>query len=209
MKKIILASASPRRMEILEKTGLKFKVDASGYEEKMKTCLRPQALARFLSKEKAKSVAAGYSNALVIAADTFVVFKGRLLGKPHTEEEAMRMLTALNGKAHTVITGFAIIDTDNGKIISRSAKTRVCFKKLAPDEIKSYVKSGEPLDKAGGYAIQGLGAVLVKKIEGDFFNVMGLPLSMLVKSLKEFGVYTSPIISPKLRREVKRGIVKI
>lgn len=209
MKKIILASASPRRMEILGKTGLKFKVDASGYEEKMKTCMRPQALARFLSKEKAKSVAAGYNSALVIAADTFIVLKGKLLGKPCTEEEAMRMLTALNGKAHTVITGFTIIDADSGKMISRSAKTKVWFKKLAPEEIESYVKSGEPLDKAGGYAIQGLGAVLVKKIEGDFFNVMGLPLSMLVASLKEFGVYTSPTISARLRREVKRGRVEI
>ncbi|MBI4838636.1 MAG: Maf family protein, partial [Nitrospirae bacterium] len=105
-------------------------------------------------------------------------------------EEALRMLLMLNGKAHTVITGFTIIDTDSGKIISRSAKTRVCFRKLAADEIKSYVKSGEPLDKAGGYAVQGGGAVLIKKIEGDFFNVVGLPLRMLVRSLREFGVYT-------------------
>jgi len=187
-KKIILASASPRRKEILKRTGLKFKVDASGHEEKMRQGLSPQSLARLLSLEKAKSVAGRHGNALVIAADTFIVFKGKLFGKPHKKEEALRMLLTLNGKAHTVITGFTIIDTDSGKMISRSAKTKVWFKKLTADEIKSYVKSGEPLDKAGGYAVQGRGAALIKKIEGDFLNVVGLPLRMLVKSLREFGV---------------------
>ncbi len=189
MKTIVLASASPRRREILEKTGLKFKVDAGGYEEKIKAGLGPQDLARFLSWEKAKSAAARHRNALIIAADTFIVFKGKVLGKPHTEEEAMRMLKRLNGRSHMVVTGFTIIDTESGKKISRSAKARVSFKKLTLKEIESYVRSGEPLDKAGGYAIQGLGAIFVKEIEGDFFNVVGLPLSMLVEGLKEFGVY--------------------
>ncbi|MBI5196812.1 MAG: septum formation protein Maf [Nitrospirae bacterium] len=190
MKKIILASTSPRRKEMLKMIGLKFKVDANGHEEKRRHGLSPRTLARLLSREKAKSAAVRHKNALIIAADTFIVFKGKLFGKPHKKEEALRMLLTLNGKAHTVITGFTIIDTAGGKIISRSAKTKVWFKKLTADEIKSYVKSGEPLDKAGGYAVQGRGAFLIKKIEGDFLNVVGLPLRMLIKSLREFGVCT-------------------
>ena len=187
-RKIILASASPRRKEILGKTGLKFSVDAGDYKEDMDLALKPRQLARFLSSEKAKAVAVKYASALVIAADTFIVFQGSLLGKPHTREEARRMLTLLNGRQHSVLTGFTVIDTRTGKKLSRSVETKVIFKKMTGQEIESYVKTGEPLDKAGAYAIQGLGAVLVKKIEGDYFNVMGLPLSSLTGVLRKFGV---------------------
>lgn len=189
MKKIILASASPRRREILRLTGLKFSVDAGDYDEDMESSLPPPALARFLSQEKAQSVAGRHKHALIIAADTFIVFGGEILGKPHTEGEALRMLTALNGKSHTVITGFTILDTDTGKRISRSVKTRVWFNTLSSVEIEAYVRTGEPLDKAGGYAIQGLGALLVKRIQGDYLNVVGLPLSAIVEYLKKFGVH--------------------
>ena len=189
MKTIILASASPRRKEILEKTGLKFKVDASDYEEEINYSLRPHELARFLSREKAKAIVNKYTNALIIAADTFIVFKDKILGKPHTEEEAKRMLNMLNNNTHSVITGFTIIDTNDNKKLSGSVETKVYFKKLTMKEIESYINSKEPLDKAGAYAIQGLGAVIVKKIEGDYFNVMGLPLSTLMESLKKFGIY--------------------
>jgi len=188
-RKIILASASPRRKEILKMTGLKFSVEAGDYEEDMALALKPRQLARFLSSEKARAIAVKYANALVIAADTFIIFKGSLLGKPHTREEARRMLDLLNGRAHSVITGFTIIDTSTRKKVSRSVETRVYFRKLAVKEIESYIKTGEPLDKAGAYAIQGTGALLVKKIEGDYFNVMGLPLSSLTEALKKFGVY--------------------
>lgn len=187
-RKIILASASPRRKEILEKTGLKFSVDAGDYEEDMDRRLQPRQLARFLSAEKAKMIAVKYRNALVIAADTFIVFRGRLLGKPHTEKEAKRMLTLLNGKSHSVISGFTIIDTHTKKKLSRSVETKVYFNKLTNKEIISYVRTGEPLDKAGAYAIQEMGAVIIRKIEGDYFNVMGLPLSSLADALKKFGV---------------------
>ncbi|MBS1126520.1 MAG: Septum formation protein Maf [Nitrospirae bacterium] len=187
-RKIILASASPRRKEILGKTGLKFSVDAGDYKEDMDLALKPRQLARFLSSEKARAVAVKYASALVIAADTFIVFQGSLLGKPHTREEARRMLTLLNGRQHSVLTGFTVIDTRTGKKLSRSVETKVFFKKMTGQEIESYVKTGEPLDKAGAYAIQGLGAVLVKKIEGDYFNVMGLPLSSLIGVLRKFGV---------------------
>jgi len=200
MKTIILASASPRRRDILKKTGLKFTVDASRYKEELDSGLKPRSLARFLSREKAQSVAARHRNAVIIAADTFISFKGEVLGKPHTKGEALRMLRGLKGRVHRVITGFTIIDTKTGKKISRSAETKVYFRRLTMKEIESYVASGEPLDKAGGYAIQGLGSVLVRKIEGDFFNVVGLPLNMVIQSLKEFGVNV-----PKIKHHLCHG----
>ena len=188
MKKIILASASPRRRELLALTGLKFSVDPGDYQEDMSTPLDPHRLGRFLSLEKARSVATRHRDALIIAADTFIVFRGGLLGKPHTDREAKRMLLMLSGKRHSVITGFTILDTASGKRLSRSVETRVFFRNLTEKEIDAYVRSGEPLDKAGAYAIQGLGSVVVRKIEGDYFNVIGLPLNALAESLKKFGI---------------------
>jgi septum formation protein len=169
-------------------TGLKFEVAHSDYEEDMSMKMEPHKLARFLSDGKAASAAGRHKNALVIAADTFIVFKGRLMGKPHTSEEAKRMLNALNGKSHSVITGFTIIDAKTGKKLSRSVETKVWLKKMTASEIDGYVKTGEPLDKAGAYAIQGLGAVIVKKIEGDYLNVVGLPLYDVVDALGKLGV---------------------
>ena len=189
MKKLILASASPRRREILKLTGLKFSVCASSYEENLDLPLRPRELARYLSCKKAEAVTNKHRNAIVIAADTFIVFRDRLLGKPRNEKDAEKMLNMLNGKRHSVITGFTIIDTGNNKTLSRSVSTMVYFKKLSRAEIRAYVRTKEPLDKAGAYAVQGLGAVFIEKINGDFFNVMGLPLCALTESLKKFGIY--------------------
>jgi septum formation protein len=188
-RKIVLASSSPRRRELLALTGLTFRVDAGDYEEKMTPHLHPRALARRLSRGKAAAVSRKYADALIIAADTFVVCTGRLLGKPHDAKEALRMLSILNGRKHSVITGFAILDAATGKMTSRSVETKVYFRKLSPSEILAYVRSGEPLDKAGGYAIQGLGSLLIRRIEGDYFNVIGLPLSAVSEALKDFGVY--------------------
>ena len=188
MKKIILASASPRRKEILGTTGLKFDICVSDYEEDLSMKKEPRALARFLSGKKAEEVAHKYRNAIIIAADTFIVFKDKLLGKPHTAKEAAKMLNMLNGKAHSVITGFTVLDTGSKKLVSRSIETKVYFKKLTQKEIKAYVSTKEPLDKAGAYAIQGLGAALIEKIDGDFLNVVGLPLSALTEILKKFGI---------------------
>ena len=188
IRTIILASGSSRRREILEKTGLKFKVDKSNYKEKLDPGLKPHDLARFLSSEKARHVAHRYRNALVIAADTIVVLKGRFFGKPRNKEQAKEMLNILSGKAHSVITGFTIIDTATKKELTTSVESKVFFKRLSVNEIEAYIRSGEPLDKAGAYAVQGLGAVLIKRIEGDFFNVMGLPLHALTRSLKKFGI---------------------
>jgi septum formation protein len=189
MKRIILASASPRRKELLEQIGLRFEVEPSDYEEDIVPGSEPHEMARKLSLGKARAAARKHRNAIIIAADTFVVFGDRILGKPRTDAEAREMLRALNGQAHSVITGFTILDTETGKVLSRSVETRVHMRKLTLKEIDSYVRTKEPLGKAGGYAIQGLGAVLIERIEGDYSNVVGLPLSALAESLREFGVH--------------------
>lgn len=202
INKILLASASPRRKELLKQIGLEFTVEPSNYEQsinsKAEPCdyqeninfsSEPHELARSLSREKARLVAQNHENALVIAADTFILFKGKIIGKPATEIEARGMLQRINGEQHSVITGLTIIDTGSNKTVSKSVETKVYIRKLTSDEIDAYVKTGEPLDKAGAYAIQGLGSVIVERIEGDYFNVVGLPLSTLADSLKEFGVH--------------------
>ncbi|OGW25418.1 MAG: septum formation protein Maf [Nitrospirae bacterium GWC2_42_7] len=188
MKKIILASASPRRKEILMKTGLKFKVDASEYAEDNGHKLSPQKLAIYLSSEKAKSVAIKYKNAIIISADTFIVFKNRIFGKPRNISNAREMLKLFSGKPHSVITGFTIIDTSENKRVSKTVETKVFFRKLNDKEIESYLRTKESLGKAGAYGIQGMGAMLINKIEGDYYNVMGLPLTALVENLKKFGI---------------------
>jgi septum formation protein len=186
---IVLASSSPRRRELLRLIGLTFRIDRSEYEERMDLNMAPHRLASHLSLEKARSIETKYSDAIIIAADTFILFRGKLLGKPHTLREARRMLAMLNGKTHSVITGFTVMDTFTGKRISKAVETKVHFRRLTAAEIASYVRTGEPLDKAGAYAIQGLGAVIVKEIAGDYFNVIGLPLSSLAEALRKFGVH--------------------
>ena len=188
MKKIILASASPRRKELLEKTGLKFEIVASDYEEDMNLKMKPLALANFLSKGKAEAVARKYKNYVIIAADTFVALGDELLGKPRTTLEAEKMLRKISGKIVSIITGYTVIDTVANKKISKVSEAKVHMKKLTVEEIKNYIKTKEPLDKAGAFAVQGIGAVLIKKIEGDFFGIVGLPLYDLSKTLKKFGV---------------------
>jgi septum formation protein len=188
MKRIILASGSPRREALLEQICLKFTVDARMREDTEFVGQEPHQFAREISLKKAESVAGSYPNAIIIAADTFGVNDGCIIGKPHTKREARAMLASLSGKSHSVITGFTVLDTLTHKTISRSVETTVHMKRITKSEIVAYVKTGEPLDKAGAYAIQGLGAVLVEKIEGDYFNVMGLPLCAITEVLKEFGV---------------------
>lgn len=188
MKRIILASASPRRLELLQQIHLKFEVEPSEYSENVKTKLTPYALVRFLSREKAMAVAPKYPDSLIIAADTIGLINGQIIGKPETPAAAGRMLRQLSGKTHRVITGFTVLDTANGRMLTRIVKTEVTFRRLAKSEIDAYVRTGEPLDKAGAYAIQGLGAVLVKELKGDYYNVMGLPLSALAQALKKFGM---------------------
>jgi septum formation protein len=184
MKQIVLASASPRRQELIKKLGRPFTVDPSSYEEDMTLDMAPHELARHLSKKKAQSVAKRHTNSLVIGADTIVVFKGRVIGKPLNEGEAYNTLRKLNGQAHQVITGFTIVDTKSSKVLSHSTETVVFFKQSSQDDIDAYVKTGEPLDKAGAYAIQGKGKFLVEEIDGDYDNVVGLPIKDLKEALE-------------------------
>ena len=188
LKKIILASASPRRKELMKKIGLKFEIEPANSEEATGFVKDARRLVRKLSRDKAEAIALKHRNAIVIAADTVVLLEDNILGKPGSRAEAGRMLRSLSGKSHTVITGFTIIDTGKKQVLSKSVETKVYMRELEQKEISAYVKSGEPLDKAGAYAIQGLGSVFVERIEGDYFNVVGLPLCALSESLKEFGI---------------------
>jgi septum formation protein len=188
MKRIVLASASLRRKELLEQIGLRPDVEPTDYDEETASDSEPHGMARELSLGKARTAARKHRSALIIAADTFVVIDDRILGKPHTNAEAREMLRALNGRTHSVITGFTVLNIESGKVLTRSVETRVCMRRSTLKEIDSYVRTKEPLGKAGGYAIQGRGAVLVERIEGDYSNVVGLPLSALAEGLKEFGV---------------------
>jgi septum formation protein len=188
MRKIILASASPRRAELLKQIGLKFTVDASNHDEAFKDGLEPARLAMLLSMKKARAVAKRHPDAVIIAADTIGVLNGKIIGKPKSAADARRILRSLSGRTHKVITGFTVYDTGAGRIATKAVETRVRFRKLTASEINAYVATGEPLDKAGAYGIQERGAALVKHIEGDYFNVIGLPLSALVETLHEFGI---------------------
>lgn len=187
-KKIILASTSPRRKELFGKLELPFTVEASDYEEDMALKMSPRKLAITLSHGKALAVAKKHEDGLVIGADTFVVFNNHLLGKPKNKIEAVKMLEKLSGKRVDILTGLTIIDIASRKKISTTATTEVYIKRLSKQEINNYIASGEPMDKAGAFAIQGLGAVIIRKIEGDFLGAMGLPLFVLAKELKKFGV---------------------
>lgn len=187
-KKIILASTSPRRKELIGKLGLSFEVEASDYEEDMSLKMSPSKLAMFLSKGKAMSVAKNHKTGIVIGADTFVVLGNKILGKPKSTQQAKVMLRDLSGKRVDIMTGFTIIDVVSGKKISRVNTVKVYIDKLSDGAIKNYIASGEPMDKAGAFAIQGLGSVIIKRIEGDFTGAMGLPLFALVRELKKFGV---------------------
>lgn len=191
MRKIILASTSPRRKEIFEKAGIPFSMEDSGYEEDLSLPLEPRELAKHLALEKAKAVASRHKDAVVIGADTIVAINNRILGKPKDLNKATDMLKLLSGSTNTVITGIAIVDGKSGKNITRTEETKVYFKKLTDKDIAKYISTGEPMGKAGAYAVQGLGASLIDRIEGDFHNAMGLPLAVLLEELKKFGIRDS------------------
>lgn len=188
MKQIILASSSPRRKKLLEQLGLTIKVVPSNIDEKLNPRLKPKSQAETLSLEKAKAVSGKYKDAIVLAADTIVYIGEEILGKPANADDAKRMLRKLSGKQHSVITGFTIISTADRKIITDSVETKVTFRKLTESEIKNYVKKENTLDKAGAYGAQGFGSLIIEKIDGDFFNVVGLPVSKIIPLLKKFGI---------------------
>ncbi len=183
--KFMLASGSPRRREILYLLGLEHEVRPPDVDERLRPGEEPGVQARRLAVEKASSTAADGDD-LILAADTLVVLGEEILGKPVDEADAVRMLMKLQGRGHEVHTGLALRFGD--RIESDVAVTRVWFRSLDAAECEEYVASGEPLDKAGAYGIQGLGAVLVQRIEGEYFNVMGLPVQLLLSLLARFGL---------------------
>jgi len=187
MKQIILASASPRRKELLEKAGIKFTVAESKLKEYFDLKLKSRKLVEKLSLEKAKAVCKKNNKSIVIAADTLVECRGKILGKPKNEEDAKKMLGFLNGKMHYVITGFTIYDTQKNKFITKSVASKVYFNKISKKEIDDYVDLKKPFDKAGAYGIQELPKEFIKNIEGDYTNIIGLPINALLKELKKLG----------------------
>ena len=188
MNDIILASASPRRQQLLKQMGVKFKVIPSTMDEVMDNTLEPYQVAISLASQKSNDVASQIKNdCIVIGADTIVVKDNKLLGKPKDEKHAFDMLKYLNDGWHEVITGLCLYRTSDKKVICDYETTRVKMAKKSDEFIKSYIKTKEPLDKAGAYGIQGYGSLLVEKIDGCYFNVMGLPIYKLSCILDELG----------------------
>jgi len=186
--KLILASASPRRAEILRSAGIAFNVLSSAVDETPMPSEAPQELVQRLALAKAELVAArAVGPAIVIAADTVVVLEGEILGKPRTSEDARQMLEKLSGRTHTVLTGVALIRLPDAERREFVEATQVHFAAISNDEILRYLASGEPFDKAGSYAIQGLAGRYIPRIDGCYFNVVGLPLARLCKELAEMG----------------------
>lgn len=182
---IILASASPRRKEILENANVKFKIMSSDIEELTLDGESPCQMVMRLAFEKGIDIANKQKSDLVISADTIVVLDNKVLGKPKDEKEARYMIESLSGKTHQVITGISLINLENNKKIIDYVISNVKFKNLSEEDINDYISTNESLDKAGAYGIQGYGALLVDEIQGDYFNIVGLPISRLSDLLKK------------------------
>jgi septum formation protein len=182
--RLLLASASPRRRELLAQIGIAFDVKPSAFEERMDLALPPEQLVVQNALGKALDVQKRAPAELILGADTVVVFNRRIYGKPAGAADAGRMLGELQGQWHTVYTGIALVEERRWRVAERA--TRVKLRAMAPEQIAAYVASGEPFDKAGSYAIQGLGAALVEQIDGCYSNVVGLSLPLLVNLLAEF-----------------------
>lgn len=192
--KFILASGSPRRREILKELGLDFDIFVSDADESVidRNSVPPNIYVQELALLKANAVfKAGkfHEESIILAADTVVVLDGEILGKPSGEREAFSMLSKLSGKEHSVYTGICAVDTSRAFEASEACETKVIFDNISEKKINAYIKTGEPMDKAGAYGIQGRGAVMIKEIRGDYFNVVGLPVKTLADLLeKEFNI---------------------
>ena len=188
MAHIVLASASPRRQELLQRMGItEFDIRVPEAEETYPEGLSPRQIVEYISREKADAaVKLCGADEIVITADTMVFLDDARLGKPTDEADALRMLTALQGRHHTVCTGGTVRQGDH--TVTESEETEVIFRPATQRELLAYIATGEPMDKAGAYGIQGKGSLLVEGIRGDFFNVMGLPLLRLSRMLEQFGI---------------------
>lgn len=183
MKKVILASASPRRRELLTLADIKYSLCIKNVDETVPEGLTPEEGAEYTAEQKTLPVSEANPDAIVIGADTIVVQDGEIFGKPKDEEDARRMLIRLSGKEHQVITGVCLAAGDTK--IKFHETTTVRFHKLDREEINRYIRSGEPMDKAGAYGIQGRGCLLVESINGDFYNVVGLPVARVAREIKK------------------------
>ncbi|MBQ7295163.1 MAG: septum formation inhibitor Maf [Clostridia bacterium] len=186
MADFILASASPRRKEILYNAGFSFEIIPSDADENISEALTDEETVKELAKRKAKFILDRYPDRIVFGCDTVVAIDGRILGKPENAEDAFRMLKMLSGKTHRVSTGVCVMSAE--KELCFSDATEVVFYELSDETIRSYIATGECCDKAGAYGIQGYGCVLVKEIKGDYFSVMGLPVAKAARALGEFGI---------------------
>lgn len=190
MEKIVLASGSPRRQELLRRIGIRdFEIRVPQVEEDYPAELSPEEIVSYISREKSLAVPSA-GDEVVITADTMVFLDDQRLGKPRDEAEALAMLTALAGRHHTVCTGVSV--RRGGEILTRAQSTQVYFRSATEAELRAYIRGGEPMDKAGAYGVQGQGALLVERIDGDFFNVMGLPVLLLSRMLLRFGINLLP-----------------
>lgn len=183
LEKLLLASQSPRRKDLLEQTGIELQVVPSDIDEENISIKNPAEYVKELSYLKAEKVSRAYPDSWVLGADTIVVIEDQILGKPESEDHAINMLRLLNNREHLVFTGFCIMNKHQQTIIKNAVETRVYFKSLSDQEIKWYVSTKEPFDKAGAYGIQGTGAFLVRKIFGSYTNVVGLPVCEVVEAL--------------------------
>ncbi len=190
---IILASASPRRKELLKYLGIEFDIIIPDIHEHARDGENPEDFCARISREKALSVKKGFQDSLIIAADTIVVIDGEILGKPKNRDEACSYLRLLCGRQHTVFTAFTILFPDGSNGITRIERSTVHFADMSEDDIIWYVSTGEPMDKAGAYGLQGIGAAFVDKIEGSFTNVIGLPLSEVYKCIKPYIIFKKDI----------------
>ena len=186
MKQLILASTSPRRKELMSLLKLPFEAMASDYDEDMTLEMEPAELVQFLALGKARAVTTQYEDALIIGGDTIVVLDNHRLGKPHTPERAREMLNLLRGRTHQVMTGHAIVDTKTGITKTAVSISNVTFGDYSDQHIEDYIKTGEPLDRAGAYAIQGFASLFLKEIKGDYFGILGLSITTLAELLQEF-----------------------
>lgn len=187
-KKIILASQSPRRKAFLEELGLSFRTIASSLDETREEGESPQTFVERMASEKAKDVCKRYPDAWILSADTIVYIENKVFGKPESEEEAIEMLMTLSGREHNVMTGYCLACHGLNINIVKRVRTRVRFVKFAKEIARAYVQTGEPLDKAGSYGIQGKGGALVEGINGSYSNVVGLPLAETLALLQKFKV---------------------
>ncbi|RCW49699.1 nucleoside triphosphate pyrophosphatase [Halanaerobium sp. MA284_MarDTE_T2] len=186
MGKLVLASASPRREELLKQLKLQFTIVPSRIDESQFNGLKPVDMVEKLAFAKAESVSELVEEAIIIAADTVIVAQDRVLNKPEDAEDAKNMLSALSGKEHQVITGVAVMNSETDEYLVEHNITSVFMEEISEEEIDKYLETGEPMDKAGAYAIQGFGSLFVREIKGSYYSVVGLPLNQLSKMLKKF-----------------------